>query len=79
MTLFKCFGRRVHSTNYCAPHLHHGNMHFVTMHICVASQTSLFQLVSNEVAAMDATFPIADTRCNVVDEFVEWNEVTVPE
>jgi hypothetical protein len=54
-------------------------MHFVTMHICVASQTSLFQLVSNEVAAMDATFPIADTRCNVVDEFVEWNEVTVPE
>ena len=54
-------------------------MHLITMHFCISYQISLFQSMTNEVGAMDATFPIVDTRCNVVDDFVEWNEVTVPE
>jgi len=35
--------------------------------------------VTDEVGAMDATLIIAETRYDGVDDFVEWNEVTVPE
>jgi hypothetical protein len=35
--------------------------------------------VTDEVGAMYATLIIAETRYDGVDDFVEWNEVTVPE